>query len=523
MTAERTLLERRVEVLRRLVEVRRERARRAAVDHACDSLAAFVRYAWPAAEPGRPYLHNWHLEVVCARLEAVHRGDLQSLVLCQPPRTMKSYLVNVFLPAWIWLRNPETQFLSVSNSDDLAKRDSFRTRNVVRSELYRVLVERMAERGGPKSWALSTEQSEKTNFVNSLGGSRECVPILGRVTGRGCDYLLLDDVYDAKDAVMGDPTRVAERMAEAVAIHDTALLSRFNPGGPKRKITIMQRLHDADIAGVLIGRGEPSLVLPMEYDPDAADPSDRRWERGEVLVPPEWLPQPLDAWKVALGSQASGQLQQRPTLAEGGILPRAAWRWLDARHMPKAAECDVAWAAWDLAFGGKAAADWCAGFVVGYKGGRVYGLDGERLRAEFPGQQDAVRRLQTRNPEVYGVAIENAANGKAAKASLENPDTSRGEPLAGIVLVTVREDKVARAQAWSPLQEAGNVVLPCRCGQDDIHEHGPHDGHLLEPWALALVIESASFPKGANDDQVDAFGMAVSRAIRGGPIAVGGA
>lgn len=496
-----------------------EKRRRVALDTQIDSLYAFVQAMWSAAEPGRPYLDNWHVGAVCGALESVERGDMQSLVLCQPPRTMKSYLVNVFFPAWVWLRHPEYQFLCVSNSDDLSIRDSLRMRNVVSSPAYQALIARAAQRGIAPAWTLSRVQREKTNFQNSQGGGRECAPINGMVTGRGCDYLLLDDIYDAKAAIKGDPQRIAERMAEAVQVHDGVLLSRFNPGGPKRKITIMQRLHEADIAGTLIARGEPNMVLPMEFDPGRADPRDIRTTPGEVLVPEAWLPQPLPAWKAALGGQASGQLDQRPNPPSGGVLPSEWWRYVDVLHMPDPASMEVVWQAWDLAFGGKTSADYCVGAVAGLLAGVIYGIDMERLRAEFPGQHDAIRRLSDRHPETFGIAIENAANGKAAKASLENPATSRGEPLPGIVLVSVKEDKVARAQAWSPVLEAGNMILPCRCGRADPHPHTAAEMHLVEPWARVLVTEAAAFPKGANDDQVDAWGLAVGKVLRGGLIA----
>jgi predicted phage terminase large subunit-like protein len=507
-----------VNAARELLAIEAERARRRELDRCIGSLYAFVRAMWSAAEPGRPYLDNWHVRVVCEALEAVERGDVTSLVLCQPPRTMKSYLVNVFFPAWLWLRHPEYQFLCVSNSDDLSVRDSMRMRRVVTSEGYRDLVARQAQRGAAPMWSMSKEQASKVNFLNDRGGGRECLGIRATVTGKGCDYLLLDDLYDAKEALLGDPARVAERMAEAVATHDGVLLSRFNPGGPKRKICIMQRLHEADIAGELIRRGEPSLVLPMEYDPAAADPRDQRTEPGELLVPELWLPQPLAAWKVALGSQASGQLQQRPQAATGGVLPREHWRYVDIRHMPKDEDLDVLWQAWDLAFGGKATSDFCVGVAVGLLGPVVYVVDREKGRWDFPEQLQAIRRLSERHPAAFGIAIEDAANGRAARETIQRG--LDGDPaVPGIVLVRAKEDKVARAQGWSPILESGCMVAPCLCGRADIHEHGPTERHLVVPWAEDLIITCAAFPKGANDDDVDALGHGVGRVLRGGRIA----
>ena len=49
---------------------------------------------------------------------------------------------------------------------------------------------------------------------------------------------------------------------------------------------------------------------------------------------------------------------------------------------------------------------------------------------------------------------------------------------------------MARAEAVSPLIEAGNIYLP-------------HP--LYAPWVADLIEECVAFPNGAHDDQVDAM------------------
>ncbi|MBV8771620.1 MAG: hypothetical protein JO166_04710 [Deltaproteobacteria bacterium] len=49
---------------------------------ASDSLAEFVRQAWPLIEPMTPLRWNWHLDAVCEYLEAVAGGDIsQDIVI----------------------------------------------------------------------------------------------------------------------------------------------------------------------------------------------------------------------------------------------------------------------------------------------------------------------------------------------------------------------------------------------------------------------------------------------------------
>ena len=73
------------------------------------SLAEFVKHAWKVIEPGQPYVHGWHIDFICAHLEAItdgvvlDNGELYNRLLVNvPPGTMKSLLIGVFWPAWEW-------------------------------------------------------------------------------------------------------------------------------------------------------------------------------------------------------------------------------------------------------------------------------------------------------------------------------------------------------------------------------------------------------------------------------------
>jgi hypothetical protein len=76
-----------------LEQIDRERAER--------RLAEFVRQGWHAIDPA-PYSSNWHIDAVCAHLEAVASRDIRRLLINVPPRTTKSSVVSVAFPAWVW-------------------------------------------------------------------------------------------------------------------------------------------------------------------------------------------------------------------------------------------------------------------------------------------------------------------------------------------------------------------------------------------------------------------------------------
>lgn len=110
-----------------------------------DSLAAFVKRAWHVVEPGQDYVHGWHIDFLCAHLEAITEGvQLEDgsyynrLLANVPPGAMKSLLVSVFWPAWWWgpKGEPSKRFLCASHSQALAIRDSTKMRRLILSDWY---------------------------------------------------------------------------------------------------------------------------------------------------------------------------------------------------------------------------------------------------------------------------------------------------------------------------------------------------------------------------------------------------
>src|SRR3546814_15522488 len=69
----------------------------------CQSFAEFVKEAWRIIEPGTPLKWNWHLDAMCAHLEAISRGQLRPRLLINvPPGSSKSTIVTVLWPAYEW-------------------------------------------------------------------------------------------------------------------------------------------------------------------------------------------------------------------------------------------------------------------------------------------------------------------------------------------------------------------------------------------------------------------------------------
>jgi predicted phage terminase large subunit-like protein len=108
---------------------------------------------------------------------------------------------------------------------------------------------------------------------------------------------------------------------------------------------------------------------------------------------------------------------------------------------------------------------------------------------DFPGTLTAVRAMTARWPLARAKLVEDKANGTAVVASLK-------KEIPGLIAVDPQGGKVSRVVAVSPDVEAGNVYLPSRA---------------CAPWIDDFISETAAFPNGAHDDQVDACSQGLLR------------
>ena len=162
------------------------------------SLSEFIKGAWHVIEPGRELVWNWHLDTLCAYLEALHNRKvtgLRRLIVNIPPGTMKSLVVSVFFPVWTWIDRPSEKFLCGSNEATLATRDALSHRRLVESDWFQkrwgikvVEMEDSVTEEQPNV-QISKDQAEKTLFANTHRGHRQSQGMTGKITGKRGDCL----------------------------------------------------------------------------------------------------------------------------------------------------------------------------------------------------------------------------------------------------------------------------------------------------------------------------------------------
>jgi predicted phage terminase large subunit-like protein len=440
-----------------------------------ENLSAFVEKTFATLEPGTAYQHNWHIDHLCWQLGRVARGELRRLIINVPPRSMKSITASVAFPAWVLGRDPTQRIICVSYAEDLARKLSVDTRTVLDSSWYRELFPRMQ---------LASKRPRNTELITSLQGYRFAAGVGGSILGRGADLIMVDDPIKATDALSAAERR---RVAE---FYDNTLYTRLNNKQTGAIVIIMQRLHQDDLVGHVLGKDEWEVVsIPaIEVEERTYPLSDRPGHlyhraAGEVLLPGREPRQILEQIRRSQGSLTfSAQYQQLPVPLEGNIVKR---EWLRFYDEPPAS-FDLTVASWDTASTLSEGADYSVGTVWGAKGLDFYLLDLVRGRFEVPELRREVVRL-SRVWKADQTVIEDTDIGRAITQDLRRSGEYRA------ILKKPRFDKQARFLAQSARFEAGQVHVPREA-----------------PWLALWLEELLAFPNGRHDDQVDSTSQALN-------------
>lgn len=462
-----------------------------ALSRAIDLLTQSVTYETPGAlacalEPKT--LQTPALRVLDAAIVDAVTGVAPRLIFTMPPQEGKSQRVSRWTPLWALLRNPDLRIGLVSYADPLARRWGRSVRNLIHDH-PELNISVRGDTGAANEWQLSGYE-----------GGMITAGIASSLTGRPVDLMIIDDPIkgreEADSEIMRDNLR--DFWSETAS-------PRLNEGAPV--IIINTRWHEDDLSGQRL-QDDPDgwrlINIPAQWDGknphpatlvDMGDPIAPR-ALGEYMISARGRTQ--EGWEQRrkdAGSRGWAAIYQgRPAPAEGGILKRDWWKWYDSRRYTMDADgvCtshDAAQLAisLDATFKDTKGSDFVVFQVWARRGARYWLLDQVRERLDFPATLATFRRLAVKWPQATTKLVEDKANGPAIISSLTTE-------IGGIIPITPRNSKEARASAVAPLIEAGGVELP-----------------RFEPFAHELVEECAAFPNGAHDDMVDALTQILHR------------
>lgn len=422
------------------------------------------------ARKGIPLKENWHQEAICHALERVVISKSKRLIINVPPRSGKTELAVINFIAWCMGNWPDSEFIHASYSKRLATNNTFNARAVMQHEAYAAIF------GSPQ---MRGDSNAKDEFRTEQGGVVYATGNDGTITGYGAGKmrntfggaLLIDDPHKAGEA--NSPVM----RQNVIDWFSTTMESRKNsPETPI--IIIMQRLHEKDLSGFLLGGGNgeawdhvniPAIEDDRSFWPEQFPLDDlRRMES-------------TDAYRFA------GQYMQNPAPIGGGIFKDEWWRYY---QVAPALEYRAIYA--DTAMKTKEQNDYSVFECWGKtKEGKAVILDMVRGKWEAPELLIQARAFWAKhrameNGTLRAMKVEDKASGTGLIQTLKR----EGVPVIPIQRNT---DKVTRAMDVAPQIQAGNVLLP-----------------QSAPWLSDLLAEASVFPNGAHDDQLDPLMDAIS-------------
>jgi predicted phage terminase large subunit-like protein len=482
--------------------------------------------AWPVIEPQTQFYGSWHIDAMCDHCAALIDHQIRNLLITVPPRHTKSIIASVAMPSWAWAKYPELRFLYASFSSDLSLEHAVLSRRIIASSRY--------QRYWGQVFQLTSDQNVKSFFENSKRGYRISSSVGGTVIGRGGDILGLDDPHNLQE-IDSDLART-----DVLKFYQNVWSGRFNDPKTGRRLVIMQRGHEGDLANHIIETASAAwchLNLPTEYEPTPfvevkgnvailkgsvateeerllfeinqqdlpedilvrnevrVNPlgwKDPRTQPGELLNPDRFGPDEIANAKRDLGPTGyATQHQQRPLPISGGMFKRAKVQTLTMEELKtwkgRYSECR----GWDNASSAPKAGtdpDWTVGAKM-----RRY-VDGKYVVMH-------VVRGQWEPEEGEQILMATSkGDGKLCKIREEQEGGSSGKKvIAAHERLLERFDyegfpktvnKVVYAKPFAIRWDAGEVWL------------------LQGDWNQDYIDEVCLFPQGRKDDQVDATATA---------------
>lgn len=297
---------------------------------------------------------------------------------------------------------------------------------------------------------------------------------------------------------------------------DEAMSNRVEDVATSALLIVMQRAHYDDLIGHVLSKelGYDYLCLPARYEQTDRITSigwvDPRKQYGELLWAERFPDKELALLERQAGASAVAQYQQQPIVAGGGMFRKQDWRfwyphgerspepvkfknekgeWSTCHQMELPSVLDQQAQSWDLSFKDTEESDFVVGQVWGVSRANRFLLNQIRAQMDINEVMRAIKALAVSYPDAHAILIEDKANGPAVIQMLQ-------DQVSGLIAVDPQGGKMSRAVAAQPSVQSGNCYLPHPDFADfDVYK---------------FIEEHAQFPKGKNDDQVDAHTQAAN-------------
>lgn len=436
-----------------------------------NDLLFFTRYIYKENHR-RNFIIAPHFVLIAEALTKVYNGQTKRLIINIPPRYGKTELAVKCFIAWCLAKNPQSKFIHLSYSDDLALDNSSQTKEYIESDAFQSLwqMELKKDAQGKKKW------------FNNYGGGVYASASGGAITGFGAGVaeqktfsgaIIIDDPLKPDDA-----NSEVKRKAVNERYNNT-IRSRVNDRDTPI-IVIMQRLHEEDMSGFLLagGSGEDweHLCLPALN------------EFNEPLYPEKHTFEELEQIRQANRYNFAGQYMQTPSPEEGGEWRKNWFTIVKKQELPTAIR-------WEMIIDGAYTKDTKndpTGIqILGKFNNDIYIYSSIDKYLEMPELLKFItEHINSIGLPISTILIEPKASGKSLVQLLKNQTRFNIAEIDGEFL---RMSKIERARASSPYVEGGRIFLV--------------DGN----WNEHFLHQISIFPNGKHDEHIDMTCYAIER------------
>ena len=391
--------------------------------------------------PGTRFLPNWHINAMAFLLEQARLGKTTRLIICMPPRSLKSIVASVAFPAFVLGHDPTRRLIAASYGAELAIKHASDCRAILRADWF--------QRVFPRT-RISKIKDTESEFVTTERGYRLATSVDGTLTGRGGDIIVVDDPLKPSDA-LSDSKR--ERVNDW--FNDT-LLSRLNDKQTGVIVVVTQRLHVHDLVGALLDGPEKWTVLKSSRDRRAGGAHPAR--REHISCTPGGRSSPCSARAAVRSRLDQGTARLGHVFSPISAAARSAGRRYDQAclgpPLRTAAPANVISRCSELGYGVKGRrAEWLVrGHDLVCSRKKFYLIDVLRGRFDYPTLRSrAIAHAQAHKP--HKILIEDAGVGTALVSELKR---------SGLTAIAVKpeQSKMIRMSIESAKFEAGLVLFP---------------------------------------------------------------
>lgn len=517
---------------------------RAALKIVCENDFLAFHRAFFGMTQGEVWGVNWHHRYLAKTIEDMILGKMpgESLIINVPPGAGKTEVFSIHAPVWATIKVAKLRNLNISFSDSLVKKNSRRSKDVIKSDPFQAM------------WPCSfgTDKDNEWNIINDK--NKPIAEIVsrsmgGQITGGRGGYIMpgfsgsvtLDDPDKPEDMFSKVKRNRSQRIIVDTLRSRRAMKTIENP---TPFIVVQQRLHVSDTTGFLLGGG---LGKAMKYK-HVKIPALINQEYIDAL--PEWIRQEcIDSvchtkqingyWSFWPSNESvddlislwesneytfMSQYLQRPIKLGGSLFKSEWWQFYGeiqtetdedgnvtksglGPDLPVPPSYEYRFITADTASKTKEVNDYTVLCEWGYWDGKIYLLSMKRGKWEAPDLRktfikfvgDAYSKNGVKHGRLRNAYVEDKASGTSLIQDMKS------EISVSIVAVQRNTDKLVRAMNVTSKVYDGLVVLPygaqwvtefvaehSEFSIDDTHENDDMVDNTIDAIEVALMSQSTS-------------------------------